>query len=162
MKLKSQRHTFGRLAHTFLFTLVYFAFIYFLLPLSDNSFDDCSATPGHDYTRAIYIVPLYFILFGYWIFWLLGPQEGILKKLLVITTVIIIIPFLYGKVISKIFFNHRTIEILQSGPLYNLIYTQKCYGEHDLRDMPIKIFLSMICGASFLIISLTKKRNLTD
>jgi len=39
-----------------------------IMPYADVVTDECSGTPGHNFTNAIFIIPLYFGLFGFWIF----------------------------------------------------------------------------------------------
>jgi len=52
---------------TFLFVITWASYM-LIMPYADVVTDKCLGTPGHNFTNAIFIIPLYLGLFGFWIF----------------------------------------------------------------------------------------------
>jgi hypothetical protein len=67
----------------FLFALAWGLYIFYLMPFADQVTGPCEGTPGHDYSGAIIVLPLYFVWFGYWIFHLVRNLKSRLMKVVI-------------------------------------------------------------------------------
>lgn len=154
---KPEKHT-G--LHCLLFALGWLGYMLIFLPFADKVIGPCEGTPGHDYTGALFVLPLYFVAFFGWIFYI--SRKIVRKKARLIITVLIlfIIPLCTAALVSRFFYSDYITGFINDLGWFTYFYEYGCYGDFDLKELPFMFCVSAGTGLSlYLLLMIFKNKN---
>ncbi len=128
-----------------LFAISWAIYILFLMPYADQVTDECSATPGHNFTNAIFIVPIYFALFGYWIFQIFMHLAKHLR-LLISCLLLLLLPILLALIMNSIALSSGTIDLINEINLFKMLYKYGCYQELEVNSSALISVIALVIG----------------
>lgn len=134
------------LFHSVLFALAWGIYVVYVMPLADQVTGPCEGTPGHDYKGAIVVLPIYFVLFGFWVFYLIRGLKSRLTKVLISTMILVVLPMVFAVAIISFFLNEKVITFIRERNAFDLFYEYGCYGDVDVQNILIGI-LTALCLA---------------
>lgn len=147
---------------SFLFAAAWSLYMLHVMPFADQIAGPCEGTPGHDYSKAFVILPLYLVLFGCWIFYLSRPLLSDTKtKLGLSVLLLIVLPLLFAIGIGSLFFNESVIAFIRKHGAFDLFYNYGCYGDIDVKDLTIYLITAFCVGMSlsFLLTFIRRRQN---
>lgn len=130
--------------YSFLFALAWGIYLFYIMPLADQVTGACEGTPGHDYKGAIIVLPLYFALFGYWIFYLVRNLKSKLMKLMISILILLLLPLMVTFMLLSFFLNEAVISFIRQQHAFDLFYKYGCYGDIDVRNSCLAV-LTALC-----------------
>jgi hypothetical protein len=145
------------LLHSLLFAIVWAVYMSVLMPLANKVTGPCDGTPGHDYTGAFIVLPLYFVLFAGWIY-CIGRE--IMKKVglwLLIVLMVFVIPLGLVILVGGVFYMDSVISLIKDSEWFSYVYEYGCFSELEVRELPILIGTSTGLGLSLYTLLLAFK-----
>ncbi|WP_447642804.1 MULTISPECIES: hypothetical protein [Chitinophagaceae] len=142
MKIKS--NSLHPLLQSLVFVSVWLLYQLYVSPYAFVTIDECSATPGADSSRAIIILPVYFLLFGGMIFYIFRNFKTLISKILTAICFVVIIPLLFAVI---------ALFILDTGPAKKMahhlniwfdVYYSGCYGDIEVKDFPVVLITAIM------------------
>lgn len=136
---------------SFLFALAWGLYVFYVMPLTDEITGPCEGTPGHDYKGAIIVLPIYFAVFGYWLFQLLRNQKSKLLKIMIATLILVALPLIFTLGLFSFFLNDAVITFIREHNGFDTFYKYGCYGDVDMQDLclititALGLWLSVFC-----------------
>lgn len=146
-----------------LFAISWCIYVLWLIPYTDQVTDECSGTPSHNFSNSVFIVPIYFVLFGYWIFQVFR-HLALRQRLFLSLLILLLVPMLLAVIINSIALNSSMVNLVGDSSLFQLIYDYGCYQELELRNailipgIAIAIVITLNVSARKLIKSKISQR----
>lgn len=119
----------------FLFALAWGLYLFYVMPFADQVTGPCEGTPGHDYSGAIIVLPLYFALFGYWLFYIAQEQKSTLIKIGITVLILVVLPLIFTIASLSFFLNDAMITFIQKHNGFDIFYKYGCYGDIDVQNI---------------------------
>lgn len=130
------------------YALIWFLYMQFVMPYAFITIGKCDGTPGSDFSRAIYLVPLYFVILCSFFLYLIRSLRKIVLKICLTVIFVIILPLFYS-IDAALFFNlDVVISIAQYVKVDAYLFNQACY-------MGLEPKISTILVPSSLLLAIT-------
>lgn len=145
--------------HTLIFSVCWCIYVLFAMPYADKVIGICEGTPGHDYSKVIIVLPLYFALFGFSIFRLFKNIQRPSIKLLISSLILIILPLGFSLVMIRSFYTGAVKSLIKKQNAFNIFYEYGCYGDADLKYSVLIIISTILLWISlfFLMVFISRK-----
>ena len=146
---------------SFLFAVAWCLYMIYVMPFADQIAGPCEGTPGHDYSMAFVILPLYLLVFGGWIFYLTRTVAATKTKLGLSILALFVFPLIFAIGIGSFFFNEGVIAFIREQGAFDLFYNYGCYGDTDVRNLPVCLITAICVGVPlfFLLNYTLRSRN---
>lgn len=146
--------------NSLLFAISWCIYVLWLMPYTDQVTDKCSGTPGHHFSNSVFIVPIYILLFGYWIFQIFR-HLAIRQRLFLSLLILLLVPMLLAVIINSIALNYNMINLVGDSSLFQFIYEYGCYQELELKNSILIPGISIAIGIALYISArkLIKSKN---
>lgn len=132
----------------FLFALFWGLYLFYVMPFADQVTGPCEGTPGHDYKGAIIVLPLYFVLFGYLLFYIARAWKSTLVKIGLAVLILVVLPLMFSLAILSFFLNDGVITFIREHNGFDAFYKYGCYGDIDVQDRCLTMITALLLGLS--------------
>nr|WP_199158587.1 hypothetical protein [Pedobacter sp. ASV2] len=145
---------------TLIFSICWYIYVLFAMPFADQEIGICEGTPGHDYSLAIIILPLYFALFGFWIFRLFKNTKKTSVKLIISILILIPLPLIFSVITIRTFYSNTIKDFIIKENAFDFFYKYGCYGDADLKYPVIMAISAILLWLSFFfLMTFIRKRE---
>ncbi len=147
------------LLHSLLYAVIWAVYMAVIMPLADKVTGPCEGTPGHDYTGAFIVLPLYFVLFAGWIYYISRKMIKMVYIWLLILMILFVIPVGIAIIVAGIFYMDSMISFMQDSEWFSYFYEYGCYADLEVRELPILTGTSIGLGLSLYALLLVFNRK---
>lgn len=140
----------------FSFALAWGLYLFYVMPLADQVTGPCEGTPGHDYKGAIIVLPLYFALFGYLLFYIVRDWKSTFIKIGIAVLILVALPLMFSLALFSFFLNDAVITFIREHNGFNAFYKYGCYGDIDVQDIWLTMITALLLGLSIFCIRYSK------